>query len=99
MLQACNFDVHKAGEALVEGRYKSLLRQWGVIDKRGKGKVRFRRPTAGVACDALALDGRYGRGAKSHVLAGRPSALNPHTALSANERESGRPRVVSHSRV
>lgn len=39
VLQACNFDVDKAGEALLEGRHKSLLRQWGVIDKRGKGKV------------------------------------------------------------
>jgi hypothetical protein len=46
VLQACNFDVDKAGEALVEGRHKSLLRQWGVIDKRGKGKVLVHCPSA-----------------------------------------------------
>ena len=40
MLCSCGFDVDKAGEALLDGRHKKLLREWGVIDKRGKGKVR-----------------------------------------------------------
>mmetsp|Transcript_3712 Transcript_3712/g.7218 ORF Transcript_3712/g.7218 Transcript_3712/m.7218 type:complete len:512 (+) Transcript_3712:138-1673(+) len=38
VLQACNFDAQKAAEAMLDGSFKSMLKQWGTVDNKGRPK-------------------------------------------------------------